>query len=130
MEGTLSDCAGRPLDDQARVDSHAYMAELSLSQTVDDLTARGWTTEFTAVDGAQLTCGTCGQAVSPTDVHIDSVNRFEGASDPDDEAAVFALSCGTGCKGVYIVAYGPSMPGNDADVVAQLSRRSPSRPEL
>lgn len=106
------------------------MAELSLSQTVDDLTARGWTAEFAAVDGAQLICGTCGAAVSPTEVHIDSVNRFEGASDPDDEAAVFALSCDGGCKGVYVVAYGPSMSGNDADVVAQLSRRASSAPDI
>jgi hypothetical protein len=119
-----------PLDVPLHVDSHAYMAELSLSQTVDDLTARGWTAEFSAVDGAQLICGTCGSAVSPAEVRIDSVNRFEGASDPDDEAAVFALSCDSGCKGVYIVAYGPSMSGNDADVVAQLSRRAPSAPDI
>ncbi len=104
------------------------MPELSLSQTVDDLTAQGWKAEFTAIDGATLRCGECGDTISPTDVTIDSVHRFEGASDPDDEAAVFAMTCHCGCQGVYVVAYGPSMSSEDADVVAMLSRRHPSVP--
>lgn len=106
------------------------MPELSLSQTVDDLSSQGWSAEFTATEDGQLLCGPCGHTISPNDVQIDSVNRFEGASDPDDEAAVFALTCHCGCKGVYVVAYGPSMSSPDADVVAQLSRRHPSEPEI
>ena len=100
------------------------MAELSLSATVDDLTARGWTSEFAADEG-MLVCGPCGPRIAPADVHIDGIARFEGESDPDDEAAVFALTCPRcGVKGLYVVAYGPSMSGADADVVAHLSRRS------
>ncbi len=102
------------------------MPELSLSQTVDDLMARGWSAEFTAAAGGVLHCGGCEDTISPADVKIDSVNRFEGASDPDDEAAVFALTCHCDCKGVYVVAYGPSMSSEDADVVAALSRRHAS----
>lgn len=105
------------------------MPELSLSQTVDDLTARGWDKEFTAGDSGMIRCGLCGDVIPPMDVQIDSVHRFEGASDPDDEAAVFALTCHCGCRGVYIVAYGPSMSSEDADVVTKLSRRHPSTPE-
>jgi hypothetical protein len=98
------------------------MPELSLAATVDDLTAQGWSEEFAARDG-MLVCG-CGHVMAPADVQIDRVVRFEGASDPDDEAAVFALTCGDcGMKGLYVVAYGPSMSGADADVVAQLARR-------
>lgn len=103
---------------------------MSLSETVDDLSARGWDADFDAVDGALLRCGPCGHTITPDAVHIDSVNRFEGASDPDDEAAVFALTCDCGRRGVYVVAYGPSMSSADADVVAQLSRRGPSVPEI
>jgi hypothetical protein len=106
------------------------MPELSLSQTVDDLSARGWDAEFSAESGGILRCGPCGHTISPTEVQVDSVNRFEGESDPDDEAAVFALTCHCGCKGVYVVAYGPAMSAADADAVAQLSRREPSVPEI
>lgn len=116
------------LDGGTHRDSHGGMPELSLSQTVEDLTAQGWTAEFTALDGGALRCGLCGDTISPRDVAIDSVNRFEGPSNPDDEAAVFALTCHCGCRGLYIVGYGPSMSGNDADAVAQLSRRRPSVP--
>ncbi len=56
--------------------------------------------------------------------------RFEGQSDPDDQAAVFALTCHCGCRGIYVIAYGPSMSGADADVVSHLSRRTPSEPEI
>ena len=50
--------------------------------------------------------------------------RFEGESDPDDEAAVFGVRCGhCDTKGVYIVAYGPSMGADDALVVSQLAGR-------
>jgi hypothetical protein len=99
------------------------MAELDLSAVVDDLTARGWVEEFAARDGL-LVCGPCGHSVAPGDVRIDEVLRFEGESDPDDEAAVFALTCpACGVRGLYVVAYGPSMSGDDADVVAHLSRR-------
>ncbi|HMR95948.1 MAG TPA: hypothetical protein PKE05_10440 [Microthrixaceae bacterium] len=104
--------------------------ELSLAQTVDDLSARGWDAEFAAVEGGLLTCGLCGDTLSPTEVHIDSVYRFEGQSDPDDQAAVFALTCHCGCRGIYVIAYGPSMSGADADVVSHLSRRTASEPEI
>lgn len=99
------------------------MAELSLSATVDDLSAAGWSVDFRARNG-MLDCGPCGHQVSPEDIRIDRVLRFEGASDPDDQAAVFALTCvECGVKGLYVVAYGPSMSGADADVVSRLSRR-------
>jgi len=103
------------------------MPELSLATVVDDLSRRGWTAEFAARDGL-LVCGPCGHTITPEDAQVDEVFRFEGASDPDDEAAVFALTCGDcATQGLYVVAYGPSMSGADADVVSRLSRRHDRR---
>lgn len=52
---------------------------------------------------------------------MDEVARFEGASDPADEAAVFALTCGhCGAKGTYTTAFGPAMTADDAELVRQL----------
>ena len=48
--------------------------------------------------------------------------RFEGQSDPDDEVILFALSEPGGRKGVYSAQYGPSMPSEDAAVIAKLNR--------
>lgn len=57
----------------------------------------------------------------PGDFHVDEVVRFEGASDPDDEAAVFALThVPTGTRGTYVVAYGPDMDMADAEIARAL----------
>ena len=53
--------------------------------------------------------------------------RFEGQSDPDDEVILFALSEPGGRKGVYSAQYGPSMPPEDAAVIAKL-RPPPAEP--
>lgn len=48
--------------------------------------------------------------------------RFEGASDPEDEAILFALRCEVhGIKGTYVVAYGAAVDPLDAAVVRRLS---------
>ena len=58
---------------------------------------------------------------------IDRTLRFEGQSDPDDEVILFALSEPGGRKGVYSAPYGPSMPPEDAAVIAKLRHRTARR---
>jgi hypothetical protein len=58
--------------------------------------------------------------MAPEDLVVREVVRFEGASDPDEEAAIFALECDCGIKGTYTVTYGPAMSSEDADVVPRL----------
>jgi hypothetical protein len=54
------------------------------------------------------------------------VARFEGISDPDDEAIVFALASPDGTPlGTYTVAYGPDTDAANADVITHLSRQAP-----
>ncbi len=42
----------------------------------------------------------------PDEVHIISVIRFEGTSNPDDMAAIYVIELGDGKKGQLIDAYG------------------------
>jgi hypothetical protein len=42
----------------------------------------------------------------PADFAIDKFYRFEGASNPDDSAIVFAISSKNGLKGTLVDAYG------------------------
>jgi hypothetical protein len=57
----------------------------------------------------------------PEAFRIDSTARFEGDTDPSDEAAVFSITHGpSGTKGTYTVTYGPEMDPDDVDVTLRL----------
>ena len=44
----------------------------------------------------------------PEDFEIVDVYRYEGITDPGDEASVYAIQSKTGVKGVYVTGYGAS----------------------
>jgi hypothetical protein len=54
---------------------------------------------------------------------VDHTFRFEGASDPGDEAIVLGVSCGQwGTKGVVVSAYGPDADPEDTAILTALAR--------
>jgi len=95
----------------------------TLSEAVERLTAAGYKDDFRA-EHAGLRAVKAGCMHEPESLVIDEILRFEGASDPQDEAALFALRCEThGTRGTYVVAYGPSMDSLDAEMVRRLTDR-------
>jgi len=53
---------------------------------------------------------------------VEQTFRFEGASDPDDESILLALSCPScGTKGTLLLPYGPAMDGPEAAALARLA---------
>jgi hypothetical protein len=93
----------------------------TLREALDRLVARGYDGEFFVRNG-QFVCRACGDAVDPEKVVIEDVVRFEGESDPDEQMAVYAISCGPcGRKGTYTVGFGPEMAPEDIDVVTRLN---------
>ncbi len=92
----------------------------TVSQAVDRLTAEGYTDDFMAEPGG-LRAVVADVAYRPESLAIEEVLRFEGLTDPADEAIVFALHCERdGIKGTYTVAYGPEMGALDAEMVRRL----------
>jgi hypothetical protein len=78
----------------------------TLSQTVERLKALSYTLDFN-IRQECLTCHKTNIALSPEEFEIDAVYRFEGESNPDDEAVVYAISSPVfGVKGVLVNAYG------------------------
>ena len=58
---------------------------------------------------------------APHALVVEQVERFEGVSDPEDQAIVLALRCHAhGCRGTYIAPYGNDMPALDAAMIGQL----------
>ena len=79
---------------------------VTLSETLNDLHQEGYTEDF----NLQQNCLECrdGQfRVFADDFKIDKYYRFEGESNPSDQAIVYAISSDRhGLKGVLVNAYG------------------------
>ena len=71
------------------------------------LTADGFDTPFALIDG-RVHDEACGIAHPIEQVTALRVYRFEGPSDPDEEAAVFGVQCPyCGARGAFVTSYGP-----------------------
>ncbi|MCU1376455.1 MAG: hypothetical protein JWO68_3741 [Actinomycetia bacterium] len=67
----------------------------------------GYTEDFNITDQL-LSCSACQVPHEPVVGIIERQYRFEGASDPDDEAVVFGVRCpACGARGVVVSAFGP-----------------------
>jgi hypothetical protein len=79
--------------------------EETLKRVVDELSRRGYTEHFKAVEGGLQALGT-GQRFEPKDLAIRGYYRFEGISDPDDMAIAYALETSSGVRGILVDAFG------------------------
>jgi hypothetical protein len=103
----------------------------SLSQAIERLVARGFTHDLCARQGRLRDLST-GEFYDPALLGVDEVVRFEGDSDPDEQAILFAVLSPKGdALGTWSVVFGPAMPPEDGEVVRRLgeapgsSRRYP-----
>jgi len=87
----------------------------TLSQTLNDLKAKGYTEDFNLMADC-IDCPRKQVQLSPSDFQVDEHFRFEGSSDPSDSAIVYAISSEKHqLKGVLVNAYGVySDPISDA----------------
>ena len=78
----------------------------TVSGTINELRTRGFTIDFNLAFDA-LKCSQAGIVLSPAEFEIVEHYRFEGASDPEDEAVVYAIeSKDKKLKGTLVTAYG------------------------
>lgn len=92
----------------------------TLTEAIERLRAEGYTADFSATEDGKLHCRSCDVTEDPANMQIDDTVRFEGTSNPDDEAILVAISCASGCRGLYSSAYGPSTPPDDVAVLQRL----------
>ena len=92
-------------------DDHRAPAYKSIANAVEDLTRRGFTEQFQVVEGQLRALGT-GKTLKSEDIVIREYHRFEGVSDPDDMAVVYAIESKDGVRGTLADAFGTySNPG-------------------
>jgi hypothetical protein len=93
----------------------------TVTEAIDELAVDGYTANFSVRPGV-MRCPSCHQAHEPSEVLVDRIYRFEGASDPGDEAIVVGLRCPTcGARGVLVSGYGPTTDPDDIDVLLALT---------
>jgi hypothetical protein len=84
-----------------------------------EFAARGFVTDYNKVENRMRN----GQDILKTgELMIVDVFRYEGNTDPADEASVYALESKEGEKGVIVTGYGISADSETAALLARLKR--------
>ena len=92
----------------------------TVSAAITQLAAEGYTVDFSR-RAHGLHCPACGEGHPAEAAQVEKVYRYEGASDPDDQAIVLGLRCpGCGAKGVLVSGYGPSTDPNEIAFILSL----------
>lgn len=95
----------------------------TLTAAIDRFRARGYSANFNIKNG-KIISETCGSAHDPEAMICEDHRRFEGATDPGDESAVFAIRCSEhGNQGVLVTSYGPAADPGDQDALQRLGRK-------
>ena len=76
----------------------------TLFDAITDLKKRGYSGDFN-LHPEWIECPPLNLKLKPTEFHVDEVHRFEGATDPDDSAVLYAISSSE-IKGLLVDAYG------------------------
>jgi len=91
--------------EKGTMENHEKVEMTTMSSCTNSLIAEGYTENFIMKD-VGLEAPSTQQLFTPEEITIDSFYRFEGESDPADNAIVYAIKSKDGVKGLLIDAYG------------------------
>lgn len=100
------------------MDSSEYMDNMTtLSQVMKTLAERGIHREFRMNESCEMKLDNSEKNYLPTDLTILKTYRFEGDSNPDDNAVLYVLKDIAGNRGMIIDSYGAdsNYPGEKFD---------------
>jgi cytochrome c peroxidase len=90
----------------------------TVTEALEALRKQGFTIDFNLEEN----CLSCHLGkFEASDFEIVDVYRYEGNSDPADEASVYALRSKTGHQGVLVTGYGISTDPMASDIIKKLS---------
>lgn len=100
----------------------------TVSEVLTRLKDEGYTVDFNLDDNCLLCHGNSLQ-IRPEEFVVDAHYRFEGISDPGDEAVVYAISSAKlGVKGTLVDGYGTYSDGVASDLVKALKEKAAYNP--
>jgi hypothetical protein len=77
----------------------------TLSEAIEDLKKKGYTTNFRVNDNGLLEANR-GKTFDASEVKLAEFHRFEGMTDPGDSTILYALETSSGFKGTLVDSYG------------------------
>jgi hypothetical protein len=89
----------------------------TITEAIEQLRKQGYTLDFN-LEKNRLKVGE--QEYTADEFEIVDLYRYEGASDPGDEATVYALASPSGVKGVLVSGYGASADEAAEETLKQL----------
>jgi hypothetical protein len=95
----------------------------TVSEAVNGLKKRGYSVDFNLQEDC-IHCDPTGK-LTPDEFIITEVHRYEGQSDPADEAVVYAIESKHGENGVLVNGFGVSADALSDEMVRKLSIRQP-----
>lgn len=93
----------------------------TVSKAIEELRSQGYTTDFNLEENA-IVCSV--GKFSANDFEVDDVYRYEGDSDPGDEAAVYAIKSSNRLKGILVTGYGASSENTSPEMLRKLTKAS------
>lgn len=99
----------------------------TITEILDSFTAEGFEAQMAARDGGEVMCFACREASPAVDFSLSRLVRTEGASDPDDMAAVAGLTCPhCGARGTVVLRFGPEASPEDDEALRAFEDRRPT----
>jgi len=95
---------------------------MTMTRALEELACQGYTEEFYVADG-RLRAKRSGQTLNAEDAVIRGHRRFEGVSDPDDMAIIYAIETTGGTRGTLVDAFGVYADPKIGDLVKRIPVR-------
>jgi hypothetical protein len=97
----------------------------SVVDALDDLRKRGYEADFELQSNC-LYCNSLDLRLNEEEFQVDEVYRFEGDSNPNGNAVVYALTSPTGVKGTVVDRY----PAPLNDISFEMTKKLQHHPEV
>lgn len=89
----------------------------TVTEAIAELRKKGFSLDFNLEEN----CIVCGQEkFEDEDFEIVEVYRYEGDSDPGDEALVYGIQLKSGLKGILVTSYGTYVDGVTSKILEKL----------
>jgi hypothetical protein len=89
----------------------------TVTEAIEQLKSQGYTLDLNLKENHFV----AGEQQYPADeFEIVDLYRYEGPSDPADEATVYALASASGIKGIFVSGYGISTDDDSTETLKQL----------